>query len=64
MERCLAKQIKLRDNPSAEELEKQLSVLNNKFNYIISSFKSFNLKLEKCNVSSKLSRRKKSKLGG
>ena len=43
---CLAKQIKLRDNPTAEELEKQLEVVNNNFRYIISSFKSLNLKLE------------------
>lgn len=44
---CFTKQIKLRENPTAEELVKQLSVINQKFNYIISSFKSFNLKLEK-----------------
>jgi len=31
-------------------LEKQLGVINQKFNYIISSYKSFNLKLEKCNL--------------
>jgi hypothetical protein len=47
VERCLVKQIKLRDNPSADDLEKQLGVINQKFSYIISSYKSFNLKLEK-----------------
>jgi hypothetical protein len=51
------KQIKLRENPSAEELEKQLSVINSKFNYIISSYKSFSLKLEKCSMANKTARR-------
>jgi len=43
------KQIKLKEDPSADELEKQLAVINKKLNPIISSHKSINLKLEKGN---------------
>ena len=41
--------IKLRASPSADDLQKQLKVINDKFSYIISSFKSFSLRLEKGN---------------
>ena len=58
-ERCIAKQIKLRESPSADELEKQLGVVNREFDFIFSSFKSFNLKLEKGSHKSPLSRKNK-----
>ena len=46
-DKCIAKQIKLRESPTADELEKQLSVVNREFDFIFSSVTSFNLKLEK-----------------
>ena len=58
-DRCIAKQIKLRENPSADELQKQLSVINKEFDFIFSSFKTFNLKLEKGCHKSPLSRKNK-----
>ena len=42
-----AKQIKLKENPTGDELTRQLLMVNNKFTHIMSSFQSFNLKLEK-----------------
>jgi len=35
------------ENPSADELVKQLQVISCKFSLVLSSFKSFNFKLEK-----------------
>lgn len=59
-EKCLAKQIKLKESPTAHELANQLKVINAKFSYIISSFKSFNLKLEKGSASSPESKQSQS----
>jgi hypothetical protein len=44
---CLIKLVKLRESPSPEELAKQLMLINDKFDYIVSSYKNLNIKLER-----------------
>jgi len=46
-DRCLVKLVKLRECPSFEELRKELQVVNDRFNYIFSSFKNLTIKLER-----------------
>lgn len=46
-DRCLVKLVKLRECPSFDELRKELVVVNEKFNYIFSSFKNLTIKLER-----------------
>jgi hypothetical protein len=48
-DRCLVKLVKFRDNPTFEEVKKELQVINEKFNYIFSSFKNLTIKLERQN---------------
>ena len=44
--KCMLKLIKLKENPTPIQLEKQLLVLNQKFEYICGSQKSLNIQLE------------------
>ena len=44
---CVVKLVKLRLNPGLEELTKELVVINEKFNYIFSSYKNITIRLEK-----------------
>lgn len=46
-DRCLLKLVKLRECPSFEELRKELCVINEKYDYIFSSFKNLTIKLER-----------------
>ena len=46
------KTVKLSENPSINELIKQLVILNEKFTYIVSSFKNLNIKLERKQMNS------------
>lgn len=46
-EKCFVKLIKLRECPSFDELHKELLVINERFNYIFSSFKNLTIRLEK-----------------
>ena len=46
-DRCLIKLVKLRECPSFEELRKELGVVNEKYDYIFSSFKNLTIKLER-----------------
>lgn len=44
---CTTKRIKFKENPSGDDLTRQLQMVNKQFNHIMNSFESFNLKLEK-----------------
>lgn len=46
-EKCFVKLIKLRECPSFDELHKELQVINERFNYIFSSYKNLTIRLEK-----------------
>ncbi|CDW82973.1 adp-ribosylation factor gtpase- [Stylonychia lemnae] len=46
-EKCFVKLIKLRECPSFDELHKELLVINERFNYIFSSYKNLTIRLEK-----------------
>ena len=46
-DRCLIKLVKLRDDPTYDELKKELTVINSQFDYIFSSYKSMTLRLER-----------------
>lgn len=48
-EKCVIKSIKLSENPSINELIKQLTILNEKWEYIVNTFKSLSIKLERKN---------------
>jgi len=47
LEKCLVKTVKLSENPLPSELIKQLKVLNDKWDYILSAFKNLTIKLER-----------------
>ena len=47
IEKCLIKTVKLSEQPSSNELIKQLSILNSRWDYIINTFKNLNIKLER-----------------
>ena len=46
-DRCLAKLIKFRENPTFQELRKELEVMNTQFTHIFSQCRNVNIKLER-----------------
>ena len=46
-DRSLMKLVKFRENPTFEELKRELEIINEKYNYIYSSFKNLTIKLER-----------------
>lgn len=47
VEKCVMKQIKLSEAPTPNELIKQLTMLNEKWDYVVSTFKNLNIRLER-----------------
>lgn len=47
MDKCVVKQIKLSESPSPNELIKQLQMLNEKWDYVVQTFKNLNIRLER-----------------
>jgi hypothetical protein len=46
-DRCLVKLIKMRENPTFDELYKELAIINDRYQYIFSQFKNLTIKLER-----------------
>lgn len=46
-DRCLVKLVKMRENPTFEELHKELAIINDRYPYIFSQFKNLTIKLER-----------------
>jgi len=44
---CILKQIKMKEKPTAREIIKQLSVINDKWRHVVDTPKNFIIKLEK-----------------
>jgi len=44
---CLVKLVKLKELPTPNELAKQLQLVDQRFEYMVGSFKNLNIKLEK-----------------
>jgi len=51
---CLVKLVKLKELPTPDELAKQLALVDQKFEYMVGSFKNLNIKLEKTSDDSKV----------
>ena len=47
IEKCVLKSVKLSEAPSPTELIKQLAMLNDKWDYVLSTFKNLNIRLER-----------------
>jgi hypothetical protein len=47
IEKCVLKSVKLSEAPSTTELIKQLTMLNEKWDYVLSTFKNLNIRLER-----------------
>jgi len=46
-DRCLVKLVKMRENPTFDELFKELIIINERYTYIFSQFKNLTIKLER-----------------
>ncbi len=46
-DRCLVKLVKMRENPTFDELFKELVIINDRYPYIFSQFKNLTIKLER-----------------
>jgi len=46
-DRCLVKLVKMRENPTFDELYKELAIINDRYQYIFSQFKNLTIKLER-----------------